>query len=319
MLSNPIGAEVALLSHINGDADILEAWLKYYQDLGIARFHLIVHGAAEENAQLFRVKNRYPIVIEDSYEGCFDSEEKKRRLNALLARMTGKWVMLVDSDEFVELPYRRIPKTIRMLQLSGANTLAAPMMQRLNSNGSLVDLEVGEDPFRVFPLCSPDLYIKMGVAAASIFKFPLFYCTERTSLIEGGNHSSPNGSHTVLSSLQGVTHHFKFRRSVLDRLDARIHSTHPWRHESVLYQQYLEAHSNRLPTTGSFVYSRRVLFRKGFLRKFTASQIATMTAKAHWKQRKFVRCFLAAACAVIMRPVLLGRRVKPLLQRLGLF
>jgi glycosyl transferase family 2 len=317
MVSNSNGAQVVLLSHINGDGDILEAWLKYYQELGVARFHLIVHDAPEENTQLYRIRNRYPIVIEDSYEGNFDSEEKKKRLNALLASMSGKWVMLVDSDEFVELPYRRIPKTIRILQLSGANTLAAPMIQRLNSDGSLVDLEVGEDPFRVFPFCSPDLYIRMG-SAASIFKFPLFYCAERTSLVDGGNHSSPNGSHTVLSSLQGATHHFKFRRCVLQRLDARIHSTHAWKHESVLYQQYLEAHSNRLPTTGSFVYSRRVLFLQGFLRKFTASQTAAMTAKAHWKQRRFVRCFLAAACAVIMRPVLLGRPLKPLLRRLGL-
>jgi hypothetical protein len=318
MPSNPVDTQVVLLSHINRDGDILDAWFKYYRNLGVARFHLIVHGSREENAELYRIKDRYPIVLEESYEGPFDSEEKKRRLNALLARMSGTWVMLVDSDEFVELPYRRIRETVRMLERVGANTLFAPMMQRLDSDGSLVNLDVVEDPFRVFPLCSVDLYQKMGVSA-SISKYPLFYCTERTSLLDGGNHSTPNGSDTVFSLLQGVTHHFKFRRSVSQRLDARIRSTHPWRQESVLYRQYLEAHSDRLPTTGSFAYSRRALFRKGYLQKFTAAQAAAIAAGFHWKQRRFLRGFLAASCAVMLSPRLLGRRLKPLLERLGLF
>jgi Glycosyl transferase family 2 len=301
---------VALVSHVNGDGDLLDAWFTYYQNLGVTRFHLIVHGAPEENAQLFAMQDRYPIVIEERYEGPFDSEQKKSRLDAVLARMPGRWVMLVDSDEFVELPYLQLPEMIRMLELEGADTVFAPMMQRLTFDGSLVDLGVGEDPFRVFPLCSPDLYLQMGVSA-SISKFPLFYCTGKTSLVEEGNHSSPNGWRFV-SVLQGVTHHFKFRRFVLRRLDARVRSTHAWRHESVLFQQYFDAHSNRLPTTGSFAYSREVLFGKGFLRKFTRSKIAGMTAKLRWKQRRFVSCFFALTYAVILRPAVLGHLLKPL-------
>jgi FkbM family methyltransferase len=313
-MTDSAGTKAVLVSHINGDADLLESWFNYYQSLGVARFHLIVHGTAEENAQLFKIKDRFPIIFEESYRGSFDSEEKKKHLNALLARMSGEWVMLVDSDEFVELPYENIPKTIQMLRFEGANTLFAPMMQRLNADGSLIDLGAGEDPSRVFPLCSPDLYLRMGVSA-SIFKYPLFYCTEATALLDGGNHNSPNGSQTILSSLQGVTHHYKFRRCVLQRLDARIHSTHPWRHESVLFQRYLENHSNRLPTTGSFAYSRKILFRKSFLRNFPASKIAALTARIHWRQRRFAKSFFAASCAVIMRPALVGRVVKPVMRQ----
>ena len=73
--------------------------------------------------------------------------------------------------------------------------------------------------------------------------------------------------------MQGVTHHFKFRRSVSLRLDKRIHSVHPWRHESVGFQGYLENHANRLPLAGTFAYSRRELFRRELLRKFTAVTI----------------------------------------------
>lgn len=123
MASKLNGPQVALVSHINGD-DLLDAWFKCYQNLGVARFHLIVHGTPEENAQLFAMQDRYPIVIEERYEGSFDIEEKKRRLNALLSRMSGRWVILVDSDEFVELPYRQIPEMIQMLEPEGANTVS---------------------------------------------------------------------------------------------------------------------------------------------------------------------------------------------------
>ena len=283
-MSNSAVSRIPLISHVKGDGDILEAWFKYYMKLGVDRFHIIVHGSREENAKLFEIEARYPIEVEGIYEGVFDVMEKKRRLDAVLARMSGKWVMLVDSDEFVELPYLGIPEAVKMLKRARANTLFAPMIQRLNTEGSLIASDVIEDPFRTFPLCSVDLYERMGVSA-SIYKFPLFYCTEATHLQEGGNHHSPNWDHTVLSPLLGVTHHFKFRRSVLPRLDARIHSPHPWRHESVLFEKYLEAHSQRLPTEGAFVYSRNELFRRGHLRKLTAYQLAKNVARTFWKKK----------------------------------
>jgi hypothetical protein len=257
-----------LVSHINGDGDLLEAWLKYYQRLGVSSFHLIVHGPRKENEKFFALKQLYPVIVEDSYEGAFDSDEKKRRLNLLLGRMHGQWIFLADSDEFVELPYHGVLTTIRMLELAGANALFAPMLQRLTADGSLDAPEFIEDPFTAFPLCSTDLYQRMGVTA-SISKYPLFYCTERTELADGGNHNWPKGEPITLSSLLGITHHFKFRRSVPQRLHDRIHSSHPWRHESVQFQKYLETNSYRLPTEGTFTYSRTLMFRKGLLRRFT--------------------------------------------------
>lgn len=283
-MSDSAVSRFPLISHINGDGDILEAWFRYYLKLGVDRFHIVVHGSREENAKLFEIETRYPIVFEGIYEGVFDVMEKKRRLDAVIARMTGKWVMLVDSDEFVELPYLGIPQTVKALNRARANTLFAPMIQRLNAQGSLIASDVIEDPFRTFPLCAVDLYERMGVSA-SIYKFPLFYCTQTTRLQEGGNHHSPNWDNTILSPLLGVTHHFKFRQSVLHRLDARIHSPHPWRHESVLFEKYLDTNSQRLPTEGAFVYSRNELFRRGYLRRLTVFQLAKIAARTVFRKR----------------------------------
>jgi hypothetical protein len=257
---------LGLISHVNGDGDLLEAWFKYYCRLGVSSFHLIVHGPQEENSRLYALRDSYPVVIEDTYEGPFDSREKKRRLDLLLAGMRGQWVVVADSDEFVEFPYRKISTTIRMLRLAEKSALFAPMVQHLTLHGSLETPDVVEDPFRTFPLCSIDLYHRIGVQA-STQKYPLFYCTDRTTLQDGGNHSCPSGN--SVSSLQGVTHHFKFRRSIGQRLENRIHSSHPWRHESVQFQNFLARNANRLPTEGTFTYSRAELFRLGLLRRFT--------------------------------------------------
>jgi Glycosyl transferase family 2 len=262
--------KIALLSHINGDSDLVEAWLRFYRRWGVSSFHLIVHGRRQENRALYSLMDSYPIIIEDAYEGPFHSEEKKERLNSLLARMRGQWVLLVDSDEFVEFPFHTIGTTVRMLQLARRNALFAPMLQHLTPHGRLDTPEIIEDPFRTLPLCSLGLYERMGVRACGR-KFPLFFCTDRTTLRDGGNHGCPVGNQAA--SLQGVTHHFKFRRSVSERLDRRIHSSHPWRQESVQFQNYLAHNANRLPTEGAFLYSRDELFRRGLLRGFTLQAV----------------------------------------------
>jgi hypothetical protein len=259
--------DVRLVSHVNGDGDVLGAWFRHYRALGVSSFHLVVHGGREENETLHILKESHPVVIEDAYTGQFSSEEKRDRLNAVLARMRGTWIVVADSDEFVEFPYRTIAATIRMFRLIGRNALFAPMVQHLTPDGSLDTPEIVEDPFQTFPLCSVDLYRLMGVDAA-ISKWPLFYCCERTALQEGGNHSCPTGN--VASSMQGATHHFKFRRTVTGRLERRSNSAHTWRHESAQFRRFLEGNGNRLPTAEAFPYSRAALFERKLLRRFSA-------------------------------------------------
>ncbi len=265
-----------LFSQVNADSDLIEAWIKYYLRLGVDRFHLVVHGRPEENEKLFAIKDSYPITIEGIYEGPFPapvsargkpgSTEKKERLDSLLARYTGQWVLLVDSDEFVEFPYRDIRETIQKLESAKANLMAAPMLQRLKSDGSLDSPAMIEDPFQFFPLCSVELYRRMGVKA-EIFKFPLFYCEPGTEMVEEGNHYPPLGLEPRAAAIIGVTHHFKFRQCLSVRLQKRIKSVHLWRNDSVGFQEYLDRHSGRLPLEGAFIYSREELFKRRLLRQ----------------------------------------------------
>ena len=276
----PLPMSLRLFSQVNADSDLIEAWLKHYLRLGVDWFHLVVHGRPEENEKLFAIKDSYPITIEEIYQGPFPAPisvdgkhttEKKQRLDALLARYTGQWVLLVDSDEFVEFPYPDVRETIQHLESANANLMAAPMLQRLKSDGSLDSPPVIEDPFAIFPLCSVDLYRRMGVKA-EIFKFPLFYCERGTELAEEGNHYPPRGLEPKATGIIGVTHHFKFRRYISVRLEKRVNSPHHWRNDSLGFQGYLDSHSKRLPLEGAFLYSREELFKRGLLRQVSATK-----------------------------------------------
>lgn len=262
---------VKLLSHINNDGDLLEAWFSHYLRLGVTSFHLIVHGPPEENAKLMELKDSFPVVIVESYAGEFDIDEKERRVNAALRDMRGEWILLVDSDEFIEVPYQSLAGTIRIMRLIGMNALWAPLLQRFTANGSIETPDVVADPFAEFPMCSVDLCEEMGVTA-SPSKYPLFYCNEKTR-VDGGNHGMPHGVLTSASGARGVTHHFKWRKSLLKRLEARIYSSHKWRQESIDYKAYLEHGGYRVPTGEMFPYSRQAMFEKGLLIRPTLTRV----------------------------------------------
>jgi hypothetical protein len=164
-----------LISHVNADSDLIEAWLKYYLCLGVDRLHLVVHGTPDENDRLLAIRNSFPVTIEDTYGRPFHVDLKKNRLNTVLAHYFGQWIVLVDSDEFVEFPYEDIPETVSQLNCARANLMTAPGLHRLTADGSLEIPAVINDPLQMFPFCSVDLQGKTSVKG-DIFKFPLFFC-----------------------------------------------------------------------------------------------------------------------------------------------
>jgi hypothetical protein len=260
-----------LISHVNRDDDLIEAWLQHYLKLGVESFHLICHGGREQNERLFEIAHQYPVQILDSYSGVFDPYEKRDRLAWGLATLRDGWIVLVDSDEFLELPYRSLAATVNVMRWVKADSLQAPMLQRFAWDG--VRVEGGQRPFDAYPWCSVDLYSKLGQPQAVIDKYPIFQLQRRTWLKSGGNHYPPNGYGSRLAPMLGVTHHFKWRPAVQNRLSERADSTHPYRGESQQYIKFLGESGWRLPTDGTFKYSRRALFTRGLLRRPTLADL----------------------------------------------
>jgi len=262
---------VRLLSHVRGDEDILRAWLSHYRALGITSFHLVVHGPPEDNRLLDSLRGTYPIVIEDRYDDPFDTDEKRRRLNAVLRRLDDSWVVFVDSDEFLEIPVRSLPRAARLIEATGGNVLAAPLIQRISETGSLETPPEITDPMRYFPWWTPDLYRRLG-SSADTRKYPLFR-REGARLQSGGNHVPPVAGTPTFSRMRAVTHHFKWRRCARGRMTARVESAHRFAHESATYLDYLRRSDDRLPLDGAERYSRADLFRRGMLRAVTAIDV----------------------------------------------
>ena len=254
-----------LISHVSSDDDLIEAWLQHYLKLGVASFHLIAHGGREQNQRLFEIVDRYPIQILDTYRGVFDPFEKRDRLAWGLATFGSGWVVLVDSDEFLELPYRSLSATVNVMRWLRADTLHAPMLQRFAWDG--VTVEGGAKPFEAYPWCSVDLYARPGQPQAVIDKYPIFQLQQRTWLKSGSNHYPPNGLGSRLAPMLGVTHYFKWRPAVQNRQSQRADSTHAYRGESQQYIKFLGESGWRLPTDGTFKYSRHALFHRGLLRR----------------------------------------------------
>jgi hypothetical protein len=148
---------ISLVSQVNADGDIVRAWLEHYRAIGVSHFRLVVHGPPEENATLLELRDEFRLEILDSYEGIYTPGEKGRRLERILDTLADHWVLLVDSDEFLELPLGSLEATIAALEHARADALAAPMVQRIRQDGSLESPAVIVDPFREFPLCAPDL------------------------------------------------------------------------------------------------------------------------------------------------------------------
>ena len=146
------------------------------------------------------------------------------------------------------------------------------MLQRIRADGSLDSPDVVPDPFREFPLCSWNLYALMSVKAP-VSKFPLFYCRSGTEMTESGNHYPPVGCVATPEILQGVSHHFKWRSVVLDRLRQRAESPTRTVDHSGGFLDYLEHHGRRLPVQDAFPGTRDELVRRRLLRRPSPAQV----------------------------------------------
>jgi glycosyltransferase involved in cell wall biosynthesis len=256
-----------LFSFLNRDCeDLLPAWLAHYFRLGVTEFRLIHHGPANDRAWLERFAERYPVKVVDSFDGVFDEDSKCARLSAALGDCRGEWVVAVDSDEFLELPYRSLRRTIKTLELLGAESLYAPMLQRLAVDGSLERVNAETDVEKLFPLGSTHLCERLCPIPVFGQKYPLFF-NGASARIRNGFHYPPIGVSTDEHPIRGVTHHFKWRHAMLASMDQRSELLNANAPEIIAYRAWLESNGMKLPLDGAFRYSREKAFELGLLRR----------------------------------------------------
>ena len=224
---------------------------------GGRRFWFVVQGAPEDNTALAALVPQYSMVrIFDSETGEYSSENRLRGCRRLVQHLRGRWLMLVDSDEFVEFPPQcaSMEAMARALTDANADCLYAPMLQRVAEGGALIGLDPGQELHTAYPLGVPGLYAQMGVPRAKTYKHPFFLNRDDVEYVK--THDPPQGS-TVTGQFLGVTHHYKWRRAARARISERANSAHTWAGESQQIVDFLAAHDWRLPMEGAFCHHGR--------------------------------------------------------------
>ena len=247
-----------LLSFVGqDDADILGHFLVHYRKLGVGEFHIFIHGNWTQ-ADLAPLRAA-DVTIAGRVQNPFDEIMKSSALDAYAAGFKGEWLLFVDADEFLELPYGSIEKTIKALDGVGVDELPAFLLQRASADGSLPEISDCAPLDALFPCYDSRLAERMNVTYP-IWKnkYPLVRVGPQFTLSRGRHHPS-TGRPSAHIPIRGVLHHFKWRDRLL-RSVSRFRGEGTSQRQQDAYRIWLEEHDFRLPTIGLKPYSREALF-----------------------------------------------------------
>jgi O-antigen biosynthesis protein len=263
-----------LLSFVGqDDTDILGHFLDHYRKLGVGEFHLFIHGDWTQ-ADLAPLRSA-DITIAGIVQRPFDEDMKSSTLDEYAARWEDEWLIVADADEFLELPYASLEKTIKVLRSIGLDELPSVLMPRTAADGSLPALAAGASPEEIFAFYDYCLADRMDLHILSQKQsYPLVRARAGLRLRP---HLPATGRPAAHLPIRGVLHHFGWRDRLLrpmavtggfDAGDRLIERSRVW----------LQEHGLRLPTAGLRPYRRAAMLREGHLVQPTDAELARLSA-----------------------------------------
>ncbi|MGH6922435.1 MAG: glycosyltransferase, partial [Propylenella sp.] len=266
------------------DADILPHFLEHYRSLGIGELNVFLHGTWT-GANLAPLRSA-DVVIAGVLPAGADVDVTSSALDAYTRRFEDEWVVIVEPDEFLELPYETLEQTVAALQSLGADELPATVLQRAAPDGRLAALSGEARPSEVFPCYDFRLAERMdGPEPIRKTKYPLVRVATGLRL-PGNAHLPHTGRASAYHPIRGVLHHYHWR----DRLSGavgqgQLRIADQYEHDA--YRRWLEAHDFCVPAEGLRRYSRKALFHEGHLicptvRQSEASAALEQCRLSHW-------------------------------------
>jgi glycosyltransferase involved in cell wall biosynthesis len=267
---------VRLISFIGvSDSDLIPFFLAHYRPLGVSEFHLFLHGSwmGDELVPLRAADLTIAGMTDEPY-----ADSMRGPIIGDYARgFLGDWLIVVDPDEFLELPYPSLKRTIAALSCLGAEELPASLLQRVSAEGRLPARSDGATLDSLFPCLAFRPTERMDVLSP-IWKsrYPLVRVGERFSLLRG-NHLPHAGRATAHLPIRGVVHHFNWRdrllRSIKEKRGAGSNQD-----EIGAHRRWREANDCRVPSEGLQSYSRALLFDLGYLVRPNRVQLKRLAA-----------------------------------------
>ena len=248
------------------DVDLVPHFLKHYRDLGVAGFRFVLHGEFDPRRRDWMYAQP-DITVFAELHGLFTESSKVQKIDWMLEGLEGTWAMMVDLDEFIELPQDSLAQTISAMEDLGLSSLPAFMVQRMTCDGQLAGLAAEDDIQQVFANYSFNLAERIGTKYPPIkTKYPL-------ARVEAGARSSDGFHYPLLPDvcnnrpLRATLSHFKWR----DRLKSAVkdfRGNDANSAEMATYGSYIGTSDVRLPTEGARPYGRADLIARGFLVPF---------------------------------------------------
>jgi hypothetical protein len=202
------------------DYDIVSHFIKYYKELGVDKFLLILNTVDKNSEKLKYVQNilrKYNIKEEMVWIGDFRDEIKTHNMAQVVSKNTNleDWVVTVDVDEFQKY-YVDLRKFISYCEKKNYHCVMGNFVDRLTKNGKIVDINEDTNIWEVFPIET-----NMNYWNDTIYTKVLL--SKAYAEVSKGHHflvcDSSSGKYFP-SKLE--VHHFKWRGSILDKLRCRI-------------------------------------------------------------------------------------------------
>ncbi len=201
---------------VDFDYDILPHFIKYYKDLGVDEFLIVLNtkiGGSDRLAYCQDILRDNGIeekmIWEDEYDPVMHTD--------ILMKLNKKyvdsesWIMTIDVDEFHEYPFD-LRKFITYCEENNINFVSGRFVDRLTSDGKIVSIDINTNLFEAFP------------EKAEIFRNTFHGCHWKVMLhkaylelipgqhfVDESEYYTPKGFPEVLS-----VNHFKWRGDLIE-------------------------------------------------------------------------------------------------------
>lgn len=253
------------------DRDVLPAFLRHYRRLGVSSFQVAVHEDRDGQLDAF-FSSEADCTVRTAVRGPFTEQSKIDELNRMVSQTDFRWGLCVDADEFIEMPFGSLSRTVDALEQMGLAALSGWLVQRADRQGGLPGMTPGDDPHRLFPMYDFNLCERMGLDRPCWkLKFPLFRKTTGLTL-QRGNHLPPSPGAGVNEPIRCVINHFKWRGALLQAL--RLHRGEDTNaQEMARYDAWISAHDMKVPDQALRPYSVEDMKERGLLVEPTPGQV----------------------------------------------
>lgn len=203
------------------DYDIFPHFIKYYKDLGVDEFLLILNTEDENSEKLKYVRNilkKYNIKEKMLWVGEFDIKLKTENMSEIILKMTNieDWVIYVDVDEFQKYPID-LKKFIGYCEKNKYDCVMGEYIDRLTTTGKITSIDEDIDIWKAFP-------VETNLSEWNLSPYTKVLLAKSHVEVDGGHHN-PRFSMSEYYNYfpcKLEVHHFKWKGNLINNAKKRL-------------------------------------------------------------------------------------------------